>query len=375
MSFITRCPACGTAFKVVPDQLKISDGWVRCGQCTQVFDATLDLQPWWPGTDSVSDERGPGDPSGPEREDVVDGPVDEDGDWAHTLAQPLAEDWPAAVDAPDDAPAKYTSPEVEEVFLDAAPDGASDPATDFESPLVSEQRLSEWPESTEHAGTATALEIPEPEAQTDTPEAALESTQSPEAGAAAGSAAVPETLAFAGTETADKPSFVKQAERRAFWRRPGVRFAGATAALLLTLTLAGQVVWFERDMVAARVPALQAALKAGCDVVGCELQPPRAIDRVSIESSALLRQPGGRYTFDMVLKNAAKFEVATPSLELTLTDASDRVLVRRVLLVADWPQNRVALSPGEDRTVRLELELQGAEASVMTGYRALLFYP
>ncbi|MBQ0918197.1 DUF3426 domain-containing protein [Hydrogenophaga aromaticivorans] len=46
MSFTTRCPACGTMFKVVPDQLKISDGWVRCGHCADVFDATLYLQTW-----------------------------------------------------------------------------------------------------------------------------------------------------------------------------------------------------------------------------------------------------------------------------------------------------------------------------------------
>ncbi|WP_424859685.1 zinc-ribbon domain-containing protein [Tepidimonas sp. HKU77] len=45
MSFITRCPSCGTAFKVVADQLKIADGWVRCGRCQHVFDATLDLEP------------------------------------------------------------------------------------------------------------------------------------------------------------------------------------------------------------------------------------------------------------------------------------------------------------------------------------------
>ncbi len=38
---ITRCPACQTQFKVVPDQLRISEGWVRCGQCQQVFDAML----------------------------------------------------------------------------------------------------------------------------------------------------------------------------------------------------------------------------------------------------------------------------------------------------------------------------------------------
>lgn len=39
MSQITTCPSCGTRFRVVADQLRISDGWVRCGQCQEVFDA------------------------------------------------------------------------------------------------------------------------------------------------------------------------------------------------------------------------------------------------------------------------------------------------------------------------------------------------
>lgn len=44
MSLLTRCPACRTMFKVVPDQLRISEGWVRCGQCDEVFDAREHLQ-------------------------------------------------------------------------------------------------------------------------------------------------------------------------------------------------------------------------------------------------------------------------------------------------------------------------------------------
>lgn len=44
MSLVTRCPACGTSFKVVRDQLRISDGWVRCGRCSEVFDASADLR-------------------------------------------------------------------------------------------------------------------------------------------------------------------------------------------------------------------------------------------------------------------------------------------------------------------------------------------
>ncbi len=43
MSLITRCPACQTLFRVVPDQLRISDGWVRCGQCQEAFDASCQL--------------------------------------------------------------------------------------------------------------------------------------------------------------------------------------------------------------------------------------------------------------------------------------------------------------------------------------------
>ena len=43
MSQNTRCPACQTVFKVVPDQLRVSEGWVRCGQCSEIFDAALHL--------------------------------------------------------------------------------------------------------------------------------------------------------------------------------------------------------------------------------------------------------------------------------------------------------------------------------------------
>ena len=43
MSLATRCPACGTVFRVVQDQLKVSQGWVRCGQCHEVFNALESL--------------------------------------------------------------------------------------------------------------------------------------------------------------------------------------------------------------------------------------------------------------------------------------------------------------------------------------------
>src|SRR5947208_1203718 len=58
MSMATRCITCGTIFRVVQDQLKVSEGWVRCGRCDGVFNAVeslFDLEreappPWQPGS-------------------------------------------------------------------------------------------------------------------------------------------------------------------------------------------------------------------------------------------------------------------------------------------------------------------------------------
>ncbi|MDP9900681.1 zinc-ribbon domain-containing protein [Variovorax ginsengisoli] len=40
MSTTACCPSCGTTFRVAPEQLRASDGWVRCGRCSRVFDTT-----------------------------------------------------------------------------------------------------------------------------------------------------------------------------------------------------------------------------------------------------------------------------------------------------------------------------------------------
>lgn len=86
MSLITRCPACGTMFKVVPDQLRISEGWVRCGHCAEVFDASAHLH-----------------------EDAPPGP------------QTAAAGAPAA--EPDEFPSSLNT-ELEEALPDDAPDSA-----------------------------------------------------------------------------------------------------------------------------------------------------------------------------------------------------------------------------------------------------------
>jgi len=43
MSFVTRCPACGTAFRVQSAQLAAHSGTVRCGKCGSVFNGVAAL--------------------------------------------------------------------------------------------------------------------------------------------------------------------------------------------------------------------------------------------------------------------------------------------------------------------------------------------
>ena len=61
MSLATRCTSCGTVFRVVQDQLRVSSGWVRCGRCSEVFNAIeslVDLELDRPGEGAAASVHG-----------------------------------------------------------------------------------------------------------------------------------------------------------------------------------------------------------------------------------------------------------------------------------------------------------------------------
>lgn len=171
------------------------------------------------------------------------------------------------------------------------------------------------------------------------------------------------------------PGFVVQARRRAFWSSPAVRVALVLLAVLLGGLLAIQWAWHERDQVAARWPAARPLLQSACNLAGCEIAPVRRIDDVVIDSSQLSRRLGTFYVFDLVLQNKAEVPVAVPALELSLTDARDQVLSRRVFLARELPGSPVVLPARGSLELTLNLSISLADSSAMSGYRALLFYP
>ena len=71
----------------------------------------------------------------------------------------------------------------------------------------------------------------------------------------------------------------------------------------------------------------------------------------------------------------SKWELATPALELTLTDAQDRPVMRRVLLPAELG-DMPAMAAAAELAVKLPIAVvPGAASEKIAGYRLLAFYP
>lgn len=378
-------------FKVVPDQLKISDGWVRCGHCADVFDATLYLE--GEATPVTASASVPAPPvSTVPTPSVVPDPApmvqphalneEGEGDW---LLEPNP--WRSE---PDPAEA-WTTAEFKalEGFLDGrvASDTkamlpVSEPVDAPDDPLapVSPEGLKLSPEF-EHelkqfASGASKGQVVSNEPDTRplaVPVAAVSET-------APAAIPVPATSprvvsAEPSTPVAPEPGFVRQARRKAFWRSPLMRTLLASVAVLLAVLLAMQWAVQDRDRLAAQYPAAVPLLTSLCRPFDCQVGPVRRIESVVIDSSNLVRRLGNFYSFDLVLKNSAPMAVAVPALELSLTDTRDAVISRRVFLPDELPGAPVLLPPQGSLSMSLRLSIADSGVSSMTGYRALVFYP
>ena len=432
MSLATRCAACGTVFRVVQDQLRVSGGWVRCGRCSEVFNAVehlVDLS-LNAGVDPM-----PGAGAGAATLMPTPTPtptVPHRGALPPTAAPSMAPvRRPAAADP--DAPAAtagWSSPTV----LDPVPADE----IDREAPLDLDLTQAPAPAAVTTAphGPVTAADVTAAETGVTAAEAdvtAAEADVTADAGRA-GSEVVRAAVAAERDPTlptgerptrddvvqaahvesggapehdepvpskhgddeapmhpmasdapadvaqpgfgpmGDAPRFVLDAERAARWRRPRVRAALGALALGAAALLALQVALVEHDALAARWPAWQPALGALCARAGCEVEPLRRIDALAVDSSGLVRSPdgGGVYRLAVVLRNRERVAVRVPAIELTLTDALGQAVARRVLDPAQLGARDDRVAPGAE--LALSALLRTADPAV-TGYTIEIFYP
>lgn len=393
MSQITRCPACATTFKVVADQLRISDGWVRCGHCKEVFDASEHLLPSPSEPPPVSD-------AADQAAHTPDANAETSAPMSATPAvlgtEPVAADDVADDGGDEDSPAESSSPTREAVSeLPAVSGREPQEPPGYELPGA-QQADSTWPQDAmddvrAEPETDDGDEVPAPRQRAEESPAAsdepMEQAVLQELEAVAQEpipveeAAVMPVAALMGAAPTDvaavsaEPGFVIAARRGAFWRRPLVRGLLVCAGMGLMLGLAVQVAWQERDVIAARSPAAYVWMEQLCQPLRCTLQPPRRIDALVIDSSSFLkvRDDAAAYQLQVAIRNTSSMTVATPALELTLTDAQDQALLRRVLLREELGAP-AQLAQGATWSGAVPMQVT-QDASRVAGYRLLAFYP
>ncbi len=308
MSLATRCTSCGTVFRVVQDQLRVSSGWVRCGRCSEVFNAIESL------VDLELDRPGEGAAASVHGSRVMQDLARVAGGSAEPPAAPAPTPEPVAADDPFD------------VVID--PPGPAEAAPEAEP-------------------------LPESRPPISAPNPAPVEAQDPVPGRA--------------------PAFLRQADRAARWRHPGVRAGLSVVALVALAGLGWQVHLAQHDWLVARWPALRAPVAQLCAWSGCQIDPPRRIESLAVESSGLVRAgAAGTYRLTAVLRNRDKLPLRTPAIDLTLSDATGRVIARRVLDASELGAPQPSIAAGGE--LALAATLRTRDAAVV-GYTIEIFYP
>lgn len=371
-------------FKVVSDQLKVAHGWVRCGHCGQVFDASLYLMRGEAGglasttdTNDELDGQAAARQEAPALQSSSGAADDLTANGIHGVAgtPSLTPEPLEPLEPVREAPAKEGEAWTDPVEVAAAPQFLPPEAEEIPLPVdgLPANASSEPQERQDTVFTANvnASDFK----QTDT-----EPVDFP--------AAEPEVpLSPAGPpEATPEVSFVRQARRREFWKSPLVRALLGLICLLLLAALALQWMVRQKDVLAAQQPQLAPLLQALCRPLGCQIRPLRRIESLVIDSSNFSKPGPDSYRLTFVFKNTGAVALEIPALEVTLTDSRDQVLVRRVVMPAQFGATAVTLGAYSELAGAVSLKVSSEDAQggalpaqagplPVVGYRILAFYP
>ena len=342
MSLATRCTSCSTVFRIVQDQLKVSEGWVRCGRCDAVFNALERLFDLDRQAPAAWDESIPAQSFEDGRDEVA-------------ALEPVAMTT-AHAETPPPADAATAAPPGELPFVDPVDAHLFGPR----------KRAESAPKPAGQVGARDRLEFSDARFDSDlfaenasVPDTALDEATGTEAGG------LP-------LESTLRPEFLRRAERRARWRSTPVRAGLGAGCVLATLALLAQVGHHGRDLIAAQSPALRPVLATWCAGAGCTLAAPRRIDDVLVESTALTRTPGlDSFVLSVNLRNLGPLTLSLPWIDLNLTDGNGRLVARRALAPRDFSAPEM-LQAGAEAALRLTMS---TGAATVAGYTVEIFYP
>jgi predicted Zn finger-like uncharacterized protein len=355
MALATKCPQCGALFRVVADQLKLRGGLVRCGQCRAVFDAIGSLT--YVDDAALAQSR------------TVSGAARSTAPVSH----PPADD-SAARQALGPSTTLRIAPVAPATLAGNLPLRIELPKPPPEEPALLRRRTKaaarERTESSDVAGEASSPEDKVP---------TLVAATRPEGGAAPAPASrdVEAEVAAAGSPSPAAATVVEasaDAEPAPTFMRPKRRTSrgfsvvyGGGSALLVLLAIVQLAVIFRGELM-VHWPQSRPALVDLCQGFGCSVNWPTQADQLAVIGTELQAIPGtDALELTAVIRNRARFKQALPAVEVTLTDARNRALARKVFTPADYlasagePSSRLqeGFGPGSDFTIRLYFEARG----------------
>lgn len=319
MTLATRCIHCQTVFRLSAAHLSAAQGWVRCGACSQVFDASAHLvkPDGTPLEVPTIDDRGP-----PSYDGTRAAPSDLEPPPA---LQPLPD---IDLELPDLGELAPADPAV------ASPPVASSPPTaaDTREPYWSSPEPQPEPAAVEAAVVAAPQPQPQPEPAT------------------------------------ARPSSTWEPARR----------SGASAWLigLLVLTLLAQFAYMTRGHIAQGWPELRAPLAAACQTIGCTMPAVRQLQAVSLGSQSIsFEEETSHHRVRLSIANSLELPVVMPALELTLLGAEGEVLARRAIDPVEFDQPASEIPAGGSLDISLTLDLKALGAGIVSSFRIEPYYP
>ena len=375
MAMTTRCPQCGTSFKVVPDQLRLRNGLVRCGECATIFDGRACLVAQIP--DSFESDASPALQATPTRAEISSEPADQPpavlrGRSDITKQDPYLGGAPVSDadgdEAAEDEPAEHYATERvdhDEVIFRIGETGQTQGAATHAKP-------SGHDEADPRLGSDAydSLDDEDDPDERDDPAAPSIRGES-------------RTRYHGETDVGRTPPEFLDGEHQA--RRSFVSSLWGYACVLGLLVLAMQFLFVYRTTLAGMAPQLRPLLVRLCEPVGCEVGYVRRIDQISITSSSL-QPPSGqagapqqdnlsKLVLRASLRNQYDQPQPWPALRLDLSDLSDTVVIRKILLPEDYlpkGQGSQPFEAGAEINIAVPIEVSGPH---VTGFQLHKFFP
>ena len=334
MSLVTRCPNCQSDFIVSLEQLRVHDGLVRCGHCTNIFDGRAAVESDLP-----------------------------------TLTRRAATTEDSHAVSHQGVVLQHSEPSAPSVLRRRTQMGAE---SEHEAPTTGLTnnwgKLPEAPASStltptglggvESVNRPFVASVSEPYYQDPVPRSQPgirvrgEARLRGEDGVSSGRS-VPD---FMIDETP------LDGLRRALW----LILVSAASLLLLV-----QLSYLYRNELVTRMPALLPLARAACESLKCEVSLVRHLERITIESNALDLAPGGEVdgrssnlTLKFSLRNRYDRAQPWPAVSVEFKDASGTVVIRKILRPDDYLPEHLAKRPlgaGQEVQLSLPIAVNGAQ--------------